>query len=323
MTIPSTTLDRKAYTVGWICVLSTENTAAQVFLDESHSRPDDLPVNDDNDYVLGRIGKHNVVIVVLPEGEYGIASAAAVAKDMLRSFSSIRIGLMVGVGGGAPSSKHDIRLGDVVVSSPSHGKGGVFQYDFGKTVQDQTFHTTGVLNLPPTSLRTAVSGLKSQYEIYGHQLDESINKILEANPRLRRRYARPRPESDRLYQSFVTHAKSNEADCETVCSSESDHLVERKKRDDDEDDLVIHHGNIASANQLVKDALLRDKLASENGVLCFKMEAAGLMNIFPCLVICGICNYSDTHGNKQWQGYAAMTAAAYAKDLLCRIIPRR
>ena len=69
----------------------------------------------------------------------------------------------------------------------------------------------------------------------------------------------------------------------------------------------------------MKNAPLRDKFAKENGVLCFEMEAAGLMNHFPCLVIRGICDYSNTHKNKGWQGYAAMAAAAYAKDLLARI----
>jgi nucleoside phosphorylase len=69
----------------------------------------------------------------------------------------------------------------------------------------------------------------------------------------------------------------------------------------------------------MKDALVRDKLAAEKDVLCFEMEAAGLMNHFPCLVIRGICDYSDSHKNKEWQGYAAMAAASYAKDLLCRI----
>jgi hypothetical protein len=28
----------------------------------------------------------------------------------------------------------------------------------------------------------------------------------------------------------------------------------------------------------------------------------------------GICDYSDTHKNDIWQGYAAATAAAYAKE---------
>jgi nucleoside phosphorylase len=46
------------------------------------------------------------------------------------------------------------------------------------------------------------------------------------------------------------------------------------------------------------------------------MEAAGLMNSFPCLVIRGICDYADSHKNDRWQRYAAATAAAYAKEFL-------
>lgn len=101
-------------------------------------------------------------------------------------------------------------------------------------------------------------------------------------------------------------------------------MIQRYERSvDDEDDPAIHYGLIASANQLMKDAVLRDKLVEEKDVLCFEMEAAGLMNHFPCLVVRGICDYSDTHKNKEWQGYAAMAAAAYAKDILCRIAPNR
>lgn len=73
----------------------------------------------------------------------------------------------------------------------------------------------------------------------------------------------------------------------------------------------------------MKDASVRDTLAKEKDVLCFEMEAAGLMNHFPCLVIRGVCDYADSHKNKDWQGNAAMNAAAYAKDLLCRIHPNR
>ncbi|GAB7349483.1 hypothetical protein MBLNU459_g0195t1 [Dothideomycetes sp. NU459] len=46
------------------------------------------------------------------------------------------------------------------------------------------------------------------------------------------------------------------------------------------------------------------------------MEAAGLMDNFPCVVVRGICDYADSHKNKRWQPYAAATAAAYAKELL-------
>ena len=165
---PEWRLDRENYIIGWICAISTEYVAAKAFLDELHEPPEYLPTHDNNDYTLGRVGKHNIVIAVLPDGEYGTSSAASVAKDMLRSFPNVRIGLMVGIGGGAPSPKHDIRLGDIVVSAPRDGKGGVFQYDFGKTIQKQSFQPTGFLDQPPMILRAAVNGLKAYYESEGH-----------------------------------------------------------------------------------------------------------------------------------------------------------
>jgi hypothetical protein len=178
-------LSPEDYTVGWICAISTEYVAAQAFLDEKHDSPEYVSQNDNNIYTLGRVWKHKVVIAVLPDGEYGIAAAANVARDMLHSFPNVRIGLMVGIGGGAPSLTHDMRLGDIVVSAPRDGKGGVFQYDSGKTIQDQTFKTTGFLNQPPQLLRAAVSDIKAQYEGEGHQLEDAINSVLEKKPRLR------------------------------------------------------------------------------------------------------------------------------------------
>ncbi|RYP26295.1 hypothetical protein DL768_011765 [Monosporascus sp. mg162] len=197
--------DPQDYYVGWICALSTEYVAAQTFLDERHEGPTFVSPHDNNDYTLGKIGKHNVVIAVMPDGEYGTASAASVARDMLHSFHNVRIGLMVGIGGGAPSKRGDVRLGDVVVSAPRNGQGGVFQYDFGKTIQDQTFQTTGYLNQPPVVLRTAISGLKAQYESEGHQIEMTISDLLSKKPRLQKKYGRPDPNTDRLYQSNFVH----------------------------------------------------------------------------------------------------------------------
>src|SRR5467141_108519 len=223
----------KEYTVGWICAVHTEYVAAQAFLDKEHGRPEELSPNDNNDYTLGEIGGHKVAIAVLPGGEYGISSAASVARDMLHSFPNIRIGLMVGIGGGAPSRKHDIRLGDVVVSASRDGNGGVFQYDFGKTIQGLSFWSTGFLNQPPTILRTAVSGLKALYERKGHQLEGSIDNILEKNKKMRRKYGRPDPDRDRLYQSEILHPLCNEASCDTSCGSDSSKLIIRPERAED------------------------------------------------------------------------------------------
>ena len=311
------------YTVGWICAVVTEYVAAQAFLDREHDRPEKLSASDKNNYTLGDIGGHNVVIVTLPDGEYGISSAVTVARDMLHSFPNIRIGLMVGIGGGAPSQKHDIRLGDIVVSACREGAGSVFQYDFGKTIQSQNFCPTGYLNQPPPILRTAVAGLRAQYERKGHQIEEAIGSILDRNQKMRRKYKRPNADSDRLYQSQVLHPLTNEASCVRSCGNDASKLIIRTERTEDDDNPMVHYGLIASGNKLMKDALLRDALIAKKDVLCFEMEAAGLMSHFPCLVIRGICDYSDSHKNKEWQGYAAMAAAAYAKDLLCRIVPQQ
>ncbi|PNP40510.1 hypothetical protein TGAMA5MH_07507 [Trichoderma gamsii] len=307
------------YTVGWICAISTERTAATAFLDEKFdAREYNLPDDDNNDYTLGRIGEHYVAITALPE--YGTDTAAAVAKDMMRSFPTIKIRLMVGIGGGAPTAKHDIRLGDIVVSVPYNGKSGVLQYDFGKTMQNQEFQMTRVLNQPPQNLLSAVHGLRTDYETQGHLLEEEIESILQRLPRLRETYQRPNQNSDRLYKSDAIHPRQDDGSCSIACGDAASSIVPRTKRPADKN-ITIHYGLVASANQVMKDATTRDKLALENEVLCFEMEAAGLMNDFSCLVIRGICDYSDSHKNKNWQGYAALAAAAYAKDLLNRLRP--
>ncbi|KAJ5113811.1 hypothetical protein N7456_002345 [Penicillium angulare] len=306
--------DPAIYTVGWICALEVEYIAAQLMLDEEHESSSAVSANDSNSYTLGKIGAHNVVIAVLPMGEYGTASAATVATNMLSSFINVKIGLMVGIGGGAPTAKHDIRLGDVVVGSPGAGRGGVFQYDFGKEIQDQTVLHTRHLNEPPQIFLTTLVKIKARYRMNGHCLEENINDILAKRKRLKRDFKRPEQNTDRLFKSDFVHDNSKE--CSSFCAKDSESLISRDERGENDDNPAIHYGLIASANRLMKDALTRDRFAQDHDVLCFEMEAAGLSNSFPCLIIRGICDYSDSHKNKDWQGYAAMVAAAYAKDIL-------
>lgn len=326
--------DRGTYTVGIICALSVEKVAVCSFLDVEHARLESQSVHDNNDYTLGQIKEHNVVVAGLPTGRYGIANAAIVARDMVRTFPNIRIGLMVGIGGGAPSQEHDIRLGDVVVGASKNGKNELLQYDFGKTIQNRTFQRIETRNNTPLVLQNAVSGLEADYARKGHQLRESMHDVLEANKRIKLQYKKPSTNSDILYQSNHLHPEESGKACHKFCGRDPEHVVTRltpadgdeDDYDDDDmprDDPTIHYGLIASANQLMKDAMIRDSLAKEAGVLCFEMEAAGLQDHFPCLVIRGICDYSDTHKNDRWHGYAALAAAAYAKDLLHRIAPNK
>src|SRR4029077_4093105 len=148
------------YVVAWICALPLEMAAAKFILDETHNRLPQ-PESDENTYTLGEICGYNVVVTCLPAGVYGTTAAATVVTQVRSTFPVIRFGLMVGIGGGVPSEKHDIRLGDVVVSKPTGTSGGVFQYDFGKTISRGHFEQNGALNQPPHVLLAAISQLES------------------------------------------------------------------------------------------------------------------------------------------------------------------
>ena len=129
-----TTLDSPDhYTIGWIAALPIERAAATALLDERHDKPQGFlqHPSDTNSYAWGRMGEHNIVIASLPAGVYGTTSAATTASSLLSSLPQIRIGLLVGIGGGIarPDEGMDIRLGDVVVSQPDTTNGGVVQYD--------------------------------------------------------------------------------------------------------------------------------------------------------------------------------------------------
>ena len=127
------------------------------------------------------------------------------------------------------------------------------------------------------------------------------------------RFAHPGTQYDCLYEAEYDHPEGN-----TTCSQcDRDRLVDREPRPSSEP--VIHYGLIASGDQVMRHGTTRDRLRRDQNVLCFEMEAAGLMDTFRCLVIRGICDYADSHKNQRWQAYAAVTAAAYAKELLCLV----
>ncbi|KAE8384483.1 hypothetical protein BDV23DRAFT_177033 [Aspergillus alliaceus] len=150
------------YTAAWICALPLELAAAYAMLDGRH----------------GRVEGHNAVIACLPSGVTGTVSAARVVSQMLSTFRQVKFRLMIGIGGGAPSEEHDVRLGDVVVRKPVGLLGGVIQYDFGKTIQQGQFQRTGILNKPLEILLTVLSNLQAQYLIKGHGIKDTIQNIV-------------------------------------------------------------------------------------------------------------------------------------------------
>jgi nucleoside phosphorylase len=242
---------------------------------------------------------------------------------MLDTFPSLRVGLMVGIGGGIPPK---VRLGDVVVSSPSGEFSGVVQWDFGKKLEGGRFERTGSLDTPPRLLLTALSRLETDNEMYGSKIPRYLEELVQRHPRLKAKYSRSESLKDVLFKADYPHSKTagidDEARSESCQSCDKSKVVQRPPRDTG-DMPVVHYGLIASGNQVIKDAVHRSMLNSDLGgqVLCVEMEAAGLMNSFPCVVVRGICDYADSHKNKDWQEYAAAVAAALAKELLGYIQP--
>ena len=309
------------FSIGWVCAVEPERVVASELLDEEYGDDKSPKVNvlyDHNIYTFGRICGHKIVIAGLPRGRYGITSGARVVERMRSTFPTLRFVLLVGIAGGVPSSRHDIRLGDIVVSCPTPGHGGVIQYDFGKAIQGREFEQTAHLPPPSDILLTAVGILQALHKRKGHNISETVNQMLKKNQRLRTTYSRPSTAIDKLYKSDYIHL-DQKCDClNQIQNSEANlHLILRPQRTPSDDDPAVHYGLIGSANRLVKDAILRDAIANKHDVLCFETESAGLMDgPFPCLVIKGISDYADSHKNDDWQGYASATAAAYAKELL-------
>jgi nucleoside phosphorylase len=297
------------FSVGIICPLPIEVAAMSQMLDEHYSTQK-FP-RDPNLYRLGRIGEHKVVIAGLPEGLTGIASATTVAERLWTSFHAVKALLLVGIGGGVPTTKNDMRLGDVVVSCPDGKYGGVVQYDFGKSLSEGRFEHIGALNSPPREVLATLAAMKANHLINGTRPLDYLTYLeaSQSNPYLKY----PGVESDTLFEANYNHVSGS--DC-TSC----DKAKEIKRKPRKANGPVIHYGTIASANQLMRDSKKRDSYSKDydSRILCFEMEAAGLMNSTPCLIIRGISDYADSHKREDhaWHGYAAATAAAFAKEFI-------
>jgi nucleoside phosphorylase len=295
------------YTVGWVCTRPLEYAVAEGMLDEQHSALPQVE-NDTNTYTLGGMQRHNVVLLCIPAGamETGVASTAV--SGMLRSFPNIRIRLLVGIAGGVPNHQIDhqidIRLGDVVVGSPVSSSGGVMLL---KGI-GESFAETGTLETPPRELGNALATLQARHIRRESEIQHYIEEMLEANPAMRLPFSFPDPEGDLLFPPHYEH--KDMPNCLECDPSQVIPRPEHRGRP------AVFYGPIGWTNSVIRSGLAREDVSHQSDIYCIEMETMGLINYFPCLVIRGIWNYSDSHRNKAWQCYAAATAAGYAKELL-------
>ncbi|GMG04008.1 unnamed protein product [Aspergillus oryzae var. brunneus] len=303
------------YAIGWICPLPVEQTVALLMLDETHDRLPQQPA-DQNIYTLGSIDDHNIVIAGLHQP--GNSPAATVVTQMRNTFPNIHYVLLVGIGGGVPVRTESdwVRLGDVVVCKPIGEYPGVVQYDTDKAEVGQ-FKRIGALPPPPVVLLQAAQDMEVKRSLLKTQ-DDPIAKCLQRIPSdipALKKYLYPGFATDRLYHNDYIHKQPGVPCDECKCD-----LSRLRRREDPKNTnpkyIRVHRGVIASGGMVIKDANQRDNLAGKYGVLCFETEAAGTLADLPALVIRGIADYCDSHKNDLWHGYAAATAAAYARQLI-------
>ncbi|RFU73475.1 nucleoside phosphorylase [Trichoderma arundinaceum] len=253
-------------------------------------------MGDDNSYILGDIAGHWVVATCLAPNEDGASEAALTATHMKSGYPLIRFCLFVGTARGVDSQENDIRLGDVVVglstrpwrSDPEDTIPGVLQYELGEEGGDNRFQPKA--SMPqPVALKSAIAVLESDPEPSATKLDKYLQAITDRLPG----YKHP---------------------CQDWLRGSVHHTPQRTTATP-----KIHYGLIASGDRFIEDVTFRNQIAQKYDILCFDMEAAGVINIVGCLVIRGICDYSDAQNNDIWRDYAAATAAAYAKFLLSNV----
>lgn len=183
---------------------------------------------------------------------------------------------------------------------------------------DGEFRIESHLNKPPMILLKAIKLLQSDHDFGEGELKQYIDQVARKSVTLPalKDYRFPGRHYDQLFKTDYSHTSGE--NCSTCDVGQMERRLCREP-----DDPVVHYGLIASGNTVMRSARHREKLRDAWNISCFEMEATGLMDCFPCVVIRGICDYSDNHKHKIWQPYSAVVAAAYAKDLLRVIHPEQ
>lgn len=343
---------RNDFEVAIICALRREyNAVIPLFSELWDQQSEDDEDNgfgradgDANTYANGRMGNHNVVLVLLRK--MGKRAAAGTAAQIATSYTRISLALLIGVCGGIPRYKRDetedieIRLGDVIVSTK------VVEFDFGReypdgivpksTEDDQPGKPNKNISNLLEALQTDI-GLKALRQ----KTPEYLHTIQNSAPNWPEKYSFPGREADRLFKADYRHKHQGASTCECArwenardpvceasrkadCTSmkcdetqlEPRELNSRQQFIDKPEDPVFHFGAIASGDRVEKSGIDRDRYGKDLGVIAFEMEGAGVWDELPCLVVKAVCDYADSHKSKKWQDYTAAVAAAAAKAIL-------
>jgi nucleoside phosphorylase len=330
---------RDEFTVAIICALEREAENVRSVFDicwEDQDEQYGKSRGDTNAYSTGVIGRHNVVLAHMPG--MGSTSASAVASGLKASFSGIQLALVVGICGVVPThpnTKEEIFLGDVIIST------AVVQYDFGRKYPggfERKKEIEDSLGRASPEIRSFISMLRIRHN--RQRLTRNLALLLQSEDFQAEVPAARYPSDiqDRLYRASYDHVHrlrtrcdqchNHPGHCPKSCHElgcEEEQRITRSRNRFPKvgkvDSLpetapAVHFGRFGSANTVMKSGCERDRVANADELVAFEMEGAGVWDLHPTVVIKAACDYADSHRNKEWQNYAAATAAACLKVFL-------
>ncbi|KAL7800842.1 nucleoside phosphorylase domain-containing protein [Trichoderma afarasin] len=342
-------INREEFKIAIICALPLEYDAVCLVFDEFWDEDGDpygTAPGDVNTYTTGRIGDQNVVLALLHRmGKVGAASTIA---RMKASYTGLRQAFLVGICGGVPRTQNgtEIMLGDVILSKT------IIQYDFGKRYPDRfvrKYTSTEVQSNDIQGFLVMAETMRGR-----NRLSQAASKFLTRLQENANRngcgtkYAYPGLSKDELFKPSYRHKHHGSPNCvckecheltSPVCDEaliasckelgcNSNFIVLRARPLNNQGQhqnttipdrvqmLAIHVGSIASGDTVMKSGIGRDMIAQKEGIIAFEMEAAGIWDEIPCLIIKGVSDYADSHKHNEWQDFAAATAAATVNALL-------
>lgn len=239
------------------------------------------------------------LLLIAGISDAGIAQAAAFGSQIKWANRHVDKIIMVGIAAGQPNigdAERDVRLGDIVIAE------SVVQYDHRKVVDGKEELRGNRLPKPDAGMMQAVNGLRALQELTGHEGENLpwMNHIEAGGAKLT---SASRPEASKDPKTTLRRYEASAS------------IVRR------ENEPFVHVGLIASGSLLIKDEKRRDQLHDELKSLAYEMEGAGLaiasgINNFGYLIVRGICDYADKDKNDDWQRYAALCAASFARALI-------
>ncbi|KAL6228930.1 nucleoside phosphorylase domain-containing protein [Aspergillus navahoensis] len=272
-----------------ICALTLEAEAVEDLFDETYDRLGERyrkEPGDDNAYVNGRIGMHNVAMCYM--AGMGKGSAASAASSLEISYKRIGVALVVGLCGGAPypSSGREVFLGDFIISD------SVVQYNFGRQ--------------PNRAVCSILASLQARRSC--SDLQDKLLQHLQALQQSLPDWHQPNSVDDVLFEASYQHKHYGLASAMYLCLDNTSEDICKAAVDStctllDCDPDRIHIGTVASADTVMKSGEHHDHLIQSEDVIGFKMEGAGVWDNISCIIIKGV-------------SYAAATGAATAKAFL-------